>query len=84
MLDTRTDDRRTLPAHHEGPVTALALVDLLHHQSYHGGLQHHALVSGGGRDDRWSEWASLIGPGLYRLCSDWLDLDVADASSPMP
>ena len=51
MLDTTTEERRTLPAHHEGAVQCLALIDVLHHPSYHNGLQHHALVTGGGSDD---------------------------------
>ena len=31
-------------------------------------------------------WSTLIGLGLWRLCSDWIimDHDVADASSLMP
>ena len=50
MLDTTTEERRTLPAHHEGAVQCLALIDVLHHPTYHNGLQHHALVTGGGSD----------------------------------
>ena len=45
-----------LPAQHEGPVQGLALIDLLHQQSYHSGLQHHALVTGGASNDRWADW----------------------------
>ena len=30
------------------------------------------------------EWFTLIGRGTSRLCSDWLDLDVGDASSRHP
>ena len=52
LLESSTEERRTLPARHEGPVQCLALIDLLHHQSYHGGLQHHALVSGGDSNDK--------------------------------
>ena len=51
MLDTTTEERRTLPAHHQGAVQCLALIDVLNHPSYHNGLQHHALVTGGGTDD---------------------------------
>ena len=29
-------------------------------------------------------WSTLIGRDPIRLCSDWLDHDVADASYPMP
>ena len=45
-----------LPAQHEGPVQGLALIDLLHQQSYHSGLQHHALVTGGASNDRWADF----------------------------
>ena len=31
-----------------------------------------------------TDWSTLIGRGPSRLCSDWLDSDVADASSLMP
>ena len=51
MYDTTTGERRTLPAHHEGAVQCLALIDVLHHPSYHNGLQHHALVTGGASED---------------------------------
>ena len=51
MYDTTTEERKTLPAQHEGAVQCLALIDVLHHPSYHNGLQHHALVTGGGPDD---------------------------------
>ena len=30
------------------------------------------------------EWSTLIGREPSRLCSDWLNLDVAEASSLMP
>ena len=30
-----------------------------------------------------ADWSTLIGRGLLRLCSDWLDLDVANTSSLM-
>ena len=50
VYDTSTEERRTLPARHHGAVQCLALIDVLHHQTYHTGLQHHAMVSGGDRE----------------------------------
>ena len=51
VWDMVTCDSVTLPTCHEDQVTCLALVDVLHQGPYHGGLQHHVLVSGGGHLD---------------------------------
>ena len=47
-------------------------------------LAEHQQQYGGQSVMRYQNWSTLIGRDQLRLCSDWLDLDVADASSLMP
>ena len=47
-------------------------------------LHHPGLPPGGAGQDRTPGWSTLIGRAPSRLCSDWLDHNVADTCTFMP